>query len=74
MGKDNLLKAERYTTDLLKIPGVAFDVTVADPKERIQAYIDAYRKEGLARDVVGWQKTQLVTDAANGVRTDNRRF
>ncbi|KIX09205.1 uncharacterized protein Z518_00284 [Rhinocladiella mackenziei CBS 650.93] len=37
-------KAERYTTDLLEIPGMAFDVSVPDPKERIQVYIDAYRK------------------------------
>lgn len=36
-------KAERYNTDILKIPGVAFDVSVSDPKQRIQAYIDSYR-------------------------------
>lgn len=37
--------AERYTTDILKLPGVAFDVTVLDPKERIQVYVDSYRKD-----------------------------
>lgn len=53
MEKDKPTKGQRYTTDLLKIPGMAFDVTVADPKERIQAYLDAYRKAGQTRDEVG---------------------
>jgi hypothetical protein len=35
-------KAPRYTNDLLKIPGMAFDVNIPDPKARIQAYIDSY--------------------------------
>lgn len=38
-------KAKRYTTDILKLPGVAFDVTVLDPKERIQVYVDSYRND-----------------------------
>lgn len=36
-------KAERYNTNILKIPGIAFDVKLQDPKQRIQAYIDSYR-------------------------------
>lgn len=39
-------KAPRYTTDLLKTPGMAFDISIEDPKERIQCYIDAYRNAG----------------------------
>ncbi|KAF4996276.1 hypothetical protein FDECE_12520 [Fusarium decemcellulare] len=33
----------RYSTDLLEVPGVAFDVEIADPTERIQAYLDSYQ-------------------------------
>ena len=36
-------KAPRYTTDLLKTPGMSFDTDIESPKERIQKYIDAYR-------------------------------
>ncbi|KAL2834153.1 HotDog domain-containing protein [Aspergillus pseudoustus] len=35
-------KAPRYTSELLNIPGMAFDVHIPDPKARIQAYIDSY--------------------------------
>jgi hypothetical protein len=31
-----------YTTDLLSIPGMKFNVDIDDPKERIQAYLDEY--------------------------------
>ncbi|EXJ74996.1 uncharacterized protein A1O5_01692 [Cladophialophora psammophila CBS 110553] len=41
-------KAQRYTTELLKTPGMAFDITIPDPKERIEAYIDAYRNAATA--------------------------
>lgn len=43
MGADDALQAPRYTTDLLKIPGMSFDFDVEDPRARIQKYIDAYR-------------------------------
>lgn len=52
MADDKPTKVPRYTTDLLKIPGMSFDVTVTDPKERIQAYLDNYRKAGQTRDEV----------------------
>lgn len=52
MANDKPTKVPRYTTDLLKIPGMSFDVTVTDPKERIQAYLDNYRKAGQTRDEV----------------------
>ncbi|OQV06033.1 hypothetical protein CLAIMM_10674 [Cladophialophora immunda] len=35
-------KPPRYSSELLSIPGMAFDVRVPDPKARIQAYIDSY--------------------------------
>ncbi|KIW82272.1 hypothetical protein Z517_05299 [Fonsecaea pedrosoi CBS 271.37] len=41
-------KAERYSTDLLKIPGMAFEITEPDPKKRIEAYIQAYRNPEMA--------------------------
>lgn len=53
MEKDKPPKASRYTTDLLEIPGMAFDITVADPKERIQAYINSYRNASQTQDQVG---------------------
>ncbi|CAH0039557.1 unnamed protein product [Clonostachys rhizophaga] len=34
--------ASRYSSDLLSIPGVAFDVKISDPAERIRAYIRGY--------------------------------
>ena len=39
-------KKERYTTEHLDVPGMKFDVDIADPKERIQAYINAYADDG----------------------------
>lgn len=41
-------KAARYTTDLLSIPGMAFDVNIQDPRDRIQAYIDSYNVPDMA--------------------------
>ncbi|VUC21317.1 unnamed protein product [Clonostachys rosea] len=32
----------KYPSDLLSVPGVAFDVKIADPAERIRAYIRGY--------------------------------
>lgn len=43
------MKSTRYTTELLKTPGMAFDVNVADPKKRIQTYIDAYRTSEMGK-------------------------
>jgi hypothetical protein len=31
-----------YPSDLLSVPGVAFDVKILDPAERIRAYIRGY--------------------------------
>ena len=28
------------------LPGVVFDVTISDPKERVQAWLDAYKPSG----------------------------
>lgn len=35
---------QRYTAALLEVPGMAFDISISDPKERIQAYIDTFRQ------------------------------
>lgn len=32
-----------YSNDLLSIPGITFDVTVADPVLRIRSYLETYR-------------------------------
>jgi hypothetical protein len=37
---------QQYTTDLLTEPGMTFAVDVKDPKERVQAYLDAYKNNG----------------------------
>jgi hypothetical protein len=33
---------QRYTASLLSTPGMKFSIDIADPKARIQAYIDEY--------------------------------
>ncbi|KAG4281973.1 hypothetical protein FPRO06_10877 [Fusarium proliferatum] len=35
--------SRRYSNDLLSIPGITFDVTVADPVLRIRSYLETYR-------------------------------
>jgi hypothetical protein len=42
---------KRYTTEYLSRPGMTFDVSIEDPKERVQAYLDSYRGED--KDEVG---------------------
>jgi hypothetical protein len=37
---------QQYTTNLLAEPGMTFAVGIKDPKERVQAYLDAYKKNG----------------------------
>ena len=34
---------KKYTTDYLLRPGMTFSVDIADPKERVQAYLDAFK-------------------------------
>lgn len=29
------------------LPGVVYDISILDPKERVQAYLDAYRSDSL---------------------------
>ncbi|KAF5640794.1 hypothetical protein F52700_3505 [Fusarium sp. NRRL 52700] len=36
--------SSRYSSDFLSIPGVTFDVNIADPAERIRSYLNTYRK------------------------------
>jgi len=36
---------KQYTTDVLRRPGMTFAVDIADPKERVQAYLDSYKGE-----------------------------
>ena len=36
---------KHYSIAQLSRPGVAFDVDIADPKQRVQAYLDSYRNE-----------------------------
>lgn len=36
-------------TDLWSKPGIVFDLTTTDPKERIQAFIDTYKQDEVVR-------------------------
>lgn len=44
MGSKDGSKAPRYTANLLEIPGMAFDISIEDPRARIQKYIDTFRQ------------------------------
>jgi len=35
----------------LSLRGITFDVSITDPKERIQAFIDGYRGDGIDSNV-----------------------
>ncbi|KAK0387731.1 hypothetical protein NLU13_3976 [Sarocladium strictum] len=35
--------SRRYPSEFLSIPGVTFDVTIADPAQRIRSYLETYR-------------------------------
>lgn len=34
---------KRYDTDLRSLPGMTYRVDIADPKDRVQAYMDSFR-------------------------------
>ncbi|KAF5566286.1 hypothetical protein FPANT_14137 [Fusarium pseudoanthophilum] len=34
---------KRYSSDFLSIPGVPFDIAIADPAQRIRSYLETYR-------------------------------
>ncbi len=38
-----MAEKQRYDTGLRSLPGMTFRVDVADPKERVQAYIDDFK-------------------------------
>ena len=39
----NMAEKQRYDTGLRSLPGMTFRVDIADPKERVQAYIDDFK-------------------------------
>lgn len=42
---DNMVNKKRYDTALRSLPGMTFRVDIADPKERVRAYLDSFGDE-----------------------------
>lgn len=40
-----MAEKKRYDTALRSLPGMTFRIDIADPKERVQAYLDSFRDE-----------------------------
>ncbi|KAJ3520655.1 hypothetical protein NM208_g13620 [Fusarium decemcellulare] len=65
----------RYSTDLLEVPGVAFDVEIADPTERIQAYLDSYQASVPGSEAEGFddklmrEHLQLISALSSNEKT-----
>ncbi|PKY06605.1 hypothetical protein P168DRAFT_116012 [Aspergillus campestris IBT 28561] len=41
----------KYTADILARPGLTFDTEIRDPKQRIQAYMDAYKQNPPSKSI-----------------------